>query len=616
MNPESLEQSEVIDVGDCPYIPILDDEITVKEVLDSASSFNESKSYVGIKPAIFKCLSPVWFILVTQILNLVFFDNDLTYPLKWCYNKLVVLFKKGARWLCANYRGISIGDTLGKLYSNVLGNRLKMWMNVDKAQAGGQTERNCTEHILALRLIIDYAKSQRRKLCIIFVDFSKAYDNVPRKTLFTILKKLGCGKRFLCALMAIYRSTINILNSEYIRTTIGVKQGGPMSCILFIIYLMVLMMKILGNDSYLNDLHLMVLMDETVLLGTTREMIKKKFKILMEFCEKYGMKVNEIKTKLLVINGEAKDREEITCMSVTVKHAITYIYLGSPFTENGSIRSAVDLHLKTRTADLNKFKIFCKTNCTMPYQYKKKVLQAMILMSLCYGCESWLIESYSDIEKKYISALRALLGVREATPANIVLLETGMPTFKELVRTRTAKFVKKNIRADKDETPLAKSYKTCQEKSTKGYRYIKGVLDNSNDHTLDKLKEQFNSATGTRASTYRLLNPDYEVHPVYTSTEYIDEKKRITFSRLRLSSHRLKVETGRWSRIPRENRVCSCNAGAIQDEIHVLLDCVKTNRIREKYWIDRELYAGIGELMKNCEHQKLVNFIDECMNEF
>ena len=191
-----------------------------------------------------------------------------------------------------------------------------------------------------------------------------------------------------------------------------------------------------------------------------------------------------------------------------------------------------------------------------------------------------------------------------------------MPTLKELVQKRTATFIKKNIRADKDDTPLAKSYKTCQDKGTKGYRYIKGLLDNPNCDTLDKLKEKFSTVPGTRAATYRSINPDFQVHPVYSSTDYIEEKKRITFTRFRLSSHRLKVETGRWSRIPRENRLCGCGAGAIQDEIHVLLNCVKTDGIREKYLINKELYNGIGELMKNCEHKKLVNFIEDCMNEF
>ena len=56
---------------------------------------------------------------------------------------------------CGNYRGLSIGDTIGKLYAKILGNRLKQWMDVDNSQAGGQEARGCIEHILALRLIFD-----------------------------------------------------------------------------------------------------------------------------------------------------------------------------------------------------------------------------------------------------------------------------------------------------------------------------------------------------------------------------------------------------------------------------------------------------------------------------
>ena len=111
------------------------------------------------------------------------------YPIKWCYNKLVVLFKKGIRLVCGNYRGLSIGDSMGKIYGKILGNRLKLWMNIERCQAGSQENRCCEEHILALRLIINLAKQKREKLFIIFVDFSKAYDRVPRNTLFDILKK-------------------------------------------------------------------------------------------------------------------------------------------------------------------------------------------------------------------------------------------------------------------------------------------------------------------------------------------------------------------------------------------------------------------------------------------
>lgn len=48
--------------------------------------------------------------------------------------------------------------------------------------------------------------------------------------------KLGCGGRFLSALMSIYRTNVNVLKPEYVRVTIGGEQGGRMSCIMFIIY--------------------------------------------------------------------------------------------------------------------------------------------------------------------------------------------------------------------------------------------------------------------------------------------------------------------------------------------------------------------------------------------
>ena len=66
---------------------------------------------------------------------------------------------------------------------------------------------------------------------------------------------------------------------------------------------------------------------------------------------------------------------------VVVKNTSSYIYLGSPFTENGKMNDVIKLHVKSRMKDLNKFKIFCKKNETMPYQFKYKVLMAAIISS-------------------------------------------------------------------------------------------------------------------------------------------------------------------------------------------------------------------------------------------
>ena len=60
--------------------------------------------------------------------------------------------------------------------------------------------------------------------------------------------------------------------------------------------------------------------------------------------------------------------------------------------------------------------------------------------------------------------------MRETTRTDIILLETGMPTLKEIIGKKTSGFVKKNIRGDIDETPLSKVYKMCESKGTSGYQ--------------------------------------------------------------------------------------------------------------------------------------------------
>ena len=84
--------------------------------------------------------------------------------------------------------------------------------------------------------------------------------------------------------------------------------------------------------------------------------------------------------------------------------------------------------------------------------------------------------------------------------------------------------------------------------------------------------------------TYRTqLNPSLSTHPVYSCESYIPDFMRQAFTRIRLMSHSLKVETGRWSRIPVELRVCPCENNVTQTEEHVLLHCPFSEHCRQNY---------------------------------
>ena len=96
-----------------------------------------------------------------------------------------------------------------------------------------------------------------------------------------------------------------------------------------------------------------------------------------------------------------------------------------------------------------------------------------------------------------------------------------------------------------------------------------------------------------------LMSPD-----LYKSKS-IPEYLRIAFTRFRLSSHRLKFETGRWSRIPSNQRLCEC--GNIQDEEHVLLFCEQTKYIRQKYNVNHKSLNTFFE-------DKMLTENDKCLS--
>ena len=50
---------------------------------------------------------------------------------------------------------------------------------------------------------------------------------------------------------------------------------------------------------------------------------------------------------MMVVYGTKEDRQEFKVYDITVKHTSSYIYLGSPFTENGKIKDVIKLHTKT-----------------------------------------------------------------------------------------------------------------------------------------------------------------------------------------------------------------------------------------------------------------------------
>ena len=617
------QQEYILDTSYCVNVPILDNQITPKEVMDQIDCMKANKSCGpdGIPPGVYKFLTPSWIILLTSLFNLIL--TSASYPVSWTRAKLFMLFKRGNRKDPNNYRGISVINSVAKLFDMVLCSRLELWFKPFREQAGAQRGRGCLEHIVTLRLLADYAKKKKTKLFLVFVDFSKAYDLVPRHMLYSVLKQLGCGAVMLSVIVAMYSVTQSMVGTAIITSVIGVRQGSPTSCFLFIVYvndLVKLIKETCEPDGFLAWIHLLVLMDDTVLLATNRKIINKKVNLLVQFCKKYGMVINEKKTKLMVINGSPIDKEPIIVNRLIIKHCDLYMYLGSPFTSDGSLSSAVKAHAREKMAHFHKFIGFINNNSDLPFAIKKRVFDACLLSAILYGCESWLNGDLKPVCKLYNWALKQMLGVRLTTCNDVCYIESGYAPLKSLVKSKQRKFFTKmyNDRIELNDDPFGYVLKFVLSSRYKTKNYLNDLLNNSNvnDYQLESelLKDNLRRSESSRRTIYcNVINPNLTVHNIYLMRHNVIESHRIAFTRFRVSSHSLAVETGRWNRrgrgrLPMEERLCSC--GEVQSEDHVISRCSHSQNIRDSYE-----FTCINDLMSgNFSNESLCKIMYEVLN--
>ena len=573
----------------------LDEVITSDEIVNQISKLkpNKSSGPDGVPPGLLKVLPANWIMFITLLFNNIFLSGS--YPNCWTSAKLFTIFKRGSKSDPGNYRGINIINAIAKMYDMVLSARLSQWFIPYREQAGSQIGRGCVEHIVGLRLLMDLARRKKLKLFITFVDFSKAYDCVPRYKLFHILKQMGCGMTMLMALIAMYRCTNSVIGTALITATLGVRQGSPTSCILFVLYVNVMIKMIKQScplDGFLSWLHVMVMMDDTILLSTTKEGMKNKIKIMYDFCDSYGMSVNNNKTKFMVVNGSSEDMESIIYNNNTINYCKQYIYLGSPFTDDGNPSTAIKIQANNKMCHALKFISFVNKNNDVPFIIKKKIFDAALMSAMLYGCESWLNGDLKPIEKLYKWCIKQLLGVRKTTGNDICLVELGLPPLRALVKAKQRKFFKKMWleRNEMNNDPLMHAMRVTLRYNDAISRYLKDMTTNYRTNDIKEaqviLNASISNSTSNRLLFYKSINPKFDVHDIYTKNIKVNELERISWTRLRLSAHSLAIEKGRWNRRGRgrlllEERLCPC--GQVQTEAHVIENCIVSLQIRQMY---------------------------------
>ena len=125
------------------------------------------------------------------------------------------------------------------------------------------------------------------------------------------------------------------------------------------------------------------------------------------------------------------------------------------------------------------------------------------------------------------------------------------------------------------------SVATAQQMDSKNLQ--KQIIDSEIKQFHDVLTNEMQDMS--RLKILKTLKSDFQFEKYIVTLS--NRKQRSLFAKTRMGTLPLKVETGRYRGIPRDERICvSCNLGVVEDEGHVFFKCPKYKELRDQYLND------------------------------
>ena len=365
----------------------------------------------------------------------------------------------------------------------------------------------------------------------------------------------------------------------------GIKQGLPLSPLLFFFYINDIFdyfYAIYGSHGLLEKIHVLIHADDSTLLASTRERILCKLNSLMHYCRINHLVLQPTKCKFIVINGEEHDKCSLKVNSMTVENTEAVIILGSPLNQSGNIRDDISSHVSKRFPSCIKFYNFVRSNKLAQIAIKLKVLESCVMSSLLYNCETFGNCIPRNLEALYIKLIRSALSIRSNIPNDIIFVETGLKSLKALIYARQLQFYRRfrqNLSTGSNRLALFNGLLEAKLPFLIHYQKL-DVKYNSKDDVFNEFiaaaKENIRGKALNRRYKYHIY---HKLNPTLEKSPFIDTHHQLhsSITRFRLGSHNLPIETGRWLRIPRDDRLCkSCNI--LGDEHHFIYSCIEIDR--------------------------------------
>ena len=242
-DPELLRNIEVDEPDDEIEYLIFNERISDDEILHAVKHLKKGKSAGpdGILPEFFiECIDTL-LPVISKLFNRLFMNG--LFPTCWSHSILIPLHKKGDINNPDNYRGISLLDVFGKIYTSIINRRITFYINIygkiSDAQAGFREGYSTIDNAFILNALIqNHIMRKQSRLYVCFVDFKKAFDSVNRNKLWQVLKTNGIKGNIFRVVHSMYESVktcvrVNGECTKYFECPVGLKQGCMLSPVIF-----------------------------------------------------------------------------------------------------------------------------------------------------------------------------------------------------------------------------------------------------------------------------------------------------------------------------------------------------------------------------------------------
>ncbi len=446
----------------------LNGEFSEKEVGEALASMKKKKAAdgCGFRAELLQAGAKQLVPTLTGLFNRIWMSGD--FPGDWNEGVLVPIFKKGDAGECSNYRTVTIGPVLGKLYAIVVERRLAPWAEEQglraRGQAGFRRDHRVADHLFTLRALTDRAHAGKHAFAA-FVDFSKAFDTIPRDLLWRRMEEIGLHGTMLAALRAMYRDVrCRVLTpqglTDSFESTWGVKQGCPLSPLLFSLYIDPFEEELVTADATAEidgdflglagvPVPCLMFADDLVLLSSTRAGLQSMLGALERFSRRTGLTVNREKTKVVVFGAHLKKAQEGDPFCIdggAIATVASYRYLGVEVSCSGSWTPAVEALSAAGMRASHALRHRCREMHLYDPGVRAELFDSLVRPVLLHGAEVWGacaqlgLTSFGDqesdeSERVQRTYFRGLLGVRASTAGIAVLGEFGrFPLLVDRVR--------------------------------------------------------------------------------------------------------------------------------------------------------------------------------------